>query len=1144
MDELKRALARRRVGRYEVLDRLGRGGTGVVWRACDVRLGRVVALKLLSRPRAPDDLVTTYHARFQREARVAVTLNHVNIVRGLDYGESDGYVYFAMEFVSGESAGERLDREGRLPEADALRIALQVVDALLYVREFGLVHRDIKPANLLLTPTGDVKVCDLGLAKPTAREAARLHGEGLIAGTPLYMAPEQVRDPGGVDWRTDVYGLGATLYHLLTGRPPFVPSTSRSVIQSLLSELPSDPREHVLALSAGTAAVVMKMLAKDPGDRYASIEALAADLAAALEGRPPTHALHLRSGHDSPVAGMLAEAQGVRARLTAPQRRRRAAALAGLALLAAGAAAWTLWPSVEPLPRRAAGTRDVARSAGSRAAVAQPGPVVETTTRTVVPTVPRADPGRAALALARAMDGERVSLDDVIRQFEHVAERFTAHPSGEAAAARLSELRIELEGRAAAELTRRRRAAAAARERGAVSVAADELQAFPVLYHGTDAYAVALEEAARLVREGRARAQGQLDDARLAAVEWRFDAARALVEEARTTGLADLPIRQVELEIGLEQSARDAERSARRPRWRIVAGRALMVSLTDPVAAEQDLSAELENGALRTYEAEIDALRAWLPRAHRARVRLEAAWSAWAAAGRLVDVRTVGSRERTVSGVPVAVRSGRLALAASGDAAVEVRAAELPLDLLAEAISPGATRASLELDDVAAFLLATRRLADAATFQAPPDLIDVVRAAAIAEADARLDRAAVFAAERDVAEARTTIEDAIAYAPWYAPSFTALGRLLAATPGTGDAEAAFRRALEVRPPDTAARVHLAAEFERRSDFASAEGHLRLFLAETEASEDERLVALRDRASQALERVVERRVEDMLGTLRRDARGALRAGRRGTASGLFARILTARPDDAEALLELGRLHRDAGRIFDAYRAWTRLTRAHPGDRRVAEAERAIAGLEHFRSGAPAGREALRAARRAADDGRADDAIKSFRNAIRLSPFLVDAHAGLAKALLTRGRDGEFREDLTAAAAAGADALLLAPELAAALLVRAEALLLLRDVEPALAAAERAAERLSDASPALVVAGRCLLAAGRLDEALTRFEDAFTARQFADPLYWQAVVLDRQGRRRVARLKLELLYDEWGAPPHLERDCALLYQRLAD
>jgi eukaryotic-like serine/threonine-protein kinase len=284
--EIRRSLTRLRIGRYEVIDRLGEGAAGVVWKARDTKLDRIVALKVLSQ-RA--QAVPDFKERFLREARIAVTLNHVNIVRGLDYGESDGYQFFAMELVEGDDAEKRLARLGRIAEKDAVAMALDVIRALAYVQKFKIVHRDIKPGNLLLTPTGHVKLCDLGLAKPMLTESQLTGGDGTTAGTPLYMSPEQIREPDRVDWRSDVYSLGATLYHLLTGVPLFRPDRSGGILHKHVHESPVNPRERVLELSDSVASVVLRMLQKNPDERYASLDDLTSDLESVLTGRTPLH---------------------------------------------------------------------------------------------------------------------------------------------------------------------------------------------------------------------------------------------------------------------------------------------------------------------------------------------------------------------------------------------------------------------------------------------------------------------------------------------------------------------------------------------------------------------------------------------------------------------------------------------------------------------------------------------------------------------------------------------------------------------------------------------------------------------------------------------------------------------------------------
>jgi len=1128
-DEIKRALARKRVGRYEVLDRLGRGGTGVVWRARDTRLGRVVALKLLARPRTRDDLLTTYHARFQREARTAVTLNHVNIVRGLDYGESDGYVYFAMEFVSGETAADRLRREGRIAEHDAIQIALQVVEALEYVNRFGLVHRDLKPENLLLTAAGEVKVCDLGLAKPTLEEALRMGGAGTIAGTPLYMAPEQIEAPESIDWRTDVYGLGATLYHMLTGRPPFVGAGGHSVIEQQLHDAAADPREHVLELSAGASAVVLKMLAKDPRRRYAGLGDLGSDLAAVIDGRPPSFALSLTSSSHGAVAGVLVETQGARARLGRSRGRvRRVAALVAVAA-SVGAIAWgvselltpTEYPAAPPQPP---GARPAAQPEPPDVRRSRPGPVA-----------PVIDPGREALALAERMAGADEPLDALIDQYVHVSTRFAEHPSGRTAAGRLERLKLKLGSHAAQELLDRRQAALPRLAAGDYAGAIDEFEAFPALYVSTAAYAEAMEEAQRLRQEGRRRQRELIGVALVWAFDGRFDDARSQVEAARRVGLGGLEraIAAADAEIALEQDKFHARRLEQTPRYLLAAGRALMASYDDE--AEANRIVENAQSRLRTYATELDRLRSWLPLARRARVRLATTWQLWARDGKALSFRSVGHSEREYSGRPVASSDGEFSLTSGGDGVVVLRPEELPNSILAEAISPGAKEEASRLDEVAAFLLSLRRLADATAFSAPPELVDAVRSAAVAEIRVRLGRIEVLVEQDDVVGARRAVSAAIVYAPWCAAPWTALGGLRAHSRDLDGAIDAYERAIRSEPPDPAAHFGIAAIYERRRLYVDAERHLRAFLDATQATTDERFAALRPKAEEALESVSAERLKRALETLFASARKARREGRAGDQEKDLEQILKLHPGHPDALHELARLFAaDGKRVFAAYKALRRLVEAHPEHRRAANARVELEKLRRSVGSEAAAREELAKGQAAFKELRLGDAISHFRRAKRLSPFLLEAHLGLARALETRGEESGVRADVLAAVESASDAHLIDPDFLPAWLLRARAHLELSELEAALRDAQQA-QRSKARKPraeAQILAGRALLGMDRPRDALERFQAAYETHEYEDPLYWQAVAFERMGNLVAAKTQLDELYSRWGAPDHLQ------------
>jgi len=267
---------------YEVQGVLGRGGVGVVYQAWHVRLNRPVALKmLLAGPYAqPMEL-----ERFLREAEAVAGLRHPNIVQVYDVGDVDGRPYFTMELVEGGSLAQQIQGVPQ-PVRKAAALVATLADAVHAAHQSGIVHRDLKPANFLLTADGTPKVTDFGLAR-------RLQGgdaltlSGVPMGTPSYMAPEQAqgqRDAAGP--ATDVYALGAILYELLTGRPPFRAATAAETLQQVISQEPAPPSRLNDKVPRDLETICLKCLHKEPGRRYASAAALADDLRRFGEGRP------------------------------------------------------------------------------------------------------------------------------------------------------------------------------------------------------------------------------------------------------------------------------------------------------------------------------------------------------------------------------------------------------------------------------------------------------------------------------------------------------------------------------------------------------------------------------------------------------------------------------------------------------------------------------------------------------------------------------------------------------------------------------------------------------------------------------------------------------------------------------------------
>jgi len=276
-------------GRYEIGELLGRGGMAEVRKGNDTRLGRVVAVKRLRTDLASDQ---TFQARFRREAQSAASLNHPSIVAVYDTGEelsTDGtdvaQPYIVMEYVAGRTLRDIL-REGRkiLPER-ALEITAGVLSALDYSHRAGIIHRDIKPGNVMLTPGGDVKVMDFGIARAISDASSTMTQTAAVVGTAQYLSPEQARGET-VDSRSDVYSTGCLLYELLTGRPPFVGESPVAVAYQHVREQAPPPSSLDEDLPAEVDAIVMKALAKRVEDRYQSAAAMKADIDRYLAGKP------------------------------------------------------------------------------------------------------------------------------------------------------------------------------------------------------------------------------------------------------------------------------------------------------------------------------------------------------------------------------------------------------------------------------------------------------------------------------------------------------------------------------------------------------------------------------------------------------------------------------------------------------------------------------------------------------------------------------------------------------------------------------------------------------------------------------------------------------------------------------------------
>jgi serine/threonine protein kinase len=265
----------RRLGAYELIEAIGVGGMAAVIRATDVDLGRIVAVKILPPELARD---ADHVSRFKAEARAAAKLDHENIARIYGCGEEQGLHYIAFEYVEGVTLRALIDRCGALPVAESVRIVLQIADGLAHAAARGVVHRDIKPSNIIVSPTGRAKIVDMGLARHLDGGMDGVTQSGVTLGSFDYISPEQALEPRAADERSDIYSLGCTLYHVLTGQPPVPDGTAAKKLQHHQSVAPADPRTLNPRVPDSVVAVIGRMMAKDPAERYQRTEQLVDDL--------------------------------------------------------------------------------------------------------------------------------------------------------------------------------------------------------------------------------------------------------------------------------------------------------------------------------------------------------------------------------------------------------------------------------------------------------------------------------------------------------------------------------------------------------------------------------------------------------------------------------------------------------------------------------------------------------------------------------------------------------------------------------------------------------------------------------------------------------------------------------------------------
>ncbi len=271
---------------YQILERLGRGSMGAVYKARQLSVDRLVAVKVLLDSLAQNK---EFIKRFEREAKIAAKLSHNNVVNAIDAGEAGGRFFFVMEYVEGLTIKDYIDQHKIFEEKEAIRIVLAVAEALKHAAHRGLIHRDIKPENVIITKDGGVKLADLGLARLTDDEKWGLAEAGMAIGTPYYISPEQVRGQTDIDIRADLYSLGATFYHMVTGRVPYGGDNPSDVMRKHVDpRVQLVPPDHLnTRLSSGLGMVVETMLAKNREHRYSTPDDLILDLKCLIQGESP-----------------------------------------------------------------------------------------------------------------------------------------------------------------------------------------------------------------------------------------------------------------------------------------------------------------------------------------------------------------------------------------------------------------------------------------------------------------------------------------------------------------------------------------------------------------------------------------------------------------------------------------------------------------------------------------------------------------------------------------------------------------------------------------------------------------------------------------------------------------------------------------
>ncbi len=879
-----------------------------------------------------------------------------------------------------------------------------MVRALEHAATFRIVHRDIKPENILITKSGTAKLCDLGLARPVI-EGGTADAGGRPMGTALYVAPEQIRHEANLDFRADIYSLGATLYHALTGFPPYSGSTVGDIVKAHISAPVPNPRERVLDVSTGAAAVVMKMLAKSPDDRYLTLVSLDQDLESVLDGRPPVNTITIGR-----KAVGLAEGAGTRA----AERRSGSKAVvpvvvaASLAALAGGA--WYVFgrPAPEVPPPDVVAPLDPTPRNGSDLDASRMRQAKE-------------DEAAAAVREAEAFAAEKgPESPEAEARYRDLA---AAHPG--TSGGRVSQARADSIGKA-----RRERVGAALKQRadafekafaeGRLGDATAAWSGMPKEVEdggGGDAAAAArtrVEEAARRLLEGGrglAAKAAAGDEASVAAARSAFDAAAAC-----GIGSVAAEAAKARESLAAAAEARAARLRAAEEAWPRLCAETLAASAVGMKEAYAILDANAD--LLSPVGPRVAVLRGFLDEAASFTVSVRNGFAKAASAGESLKLRVPGRPGGSIAGKAAALRPDGFEIQ-RGPAVEVVAMREVHAeDLAGLAWRSVGAGAAADHRGAAAFFIARGEflLADGEAkalevlgsrddAAAVRGLVAAARGAALARSEAALREADLFRLQKKVPEARAAHERAVALCSDNPLALWKLGAFLLETGGgAADAQRALEAAAALSPAEPEAWYWIGEARRRGGKVEEALSALDRFLGAVPGDHP-----LREPARRSLEDLRSASAASEAKQARDEAARAYRKEDFAAAEGLWRKVLRFVPEDTEAMYFLGKSLLGLDRRVEGYSSLRRFLNAEKrSGARVDDARRTVKDLEQRLGDSPA---AFRKASEGAaliDTGKWSDAIEALGAAIHLAPLRSDTYVERARALQF-GYAAESRRD---------------------------------------------------------------------------------------------------------------------------------------